>query len=115
MNRKEFEKHQREIMIKIGRTLVDSGLPVEAGFQMFRKMFVQEGVPEDQLKDLKVCFFAGAEYLFGTLMSIMSPGDEVGEADLSRMDSINNELEPFREFLQTAYDINMQKEKGKPN
>jgi hypothetical protein len=44
---------------------------------------------------MRMAFFAGAQHLFGTIMTVLEPGDEPTPKDLQRMDLIHLELDAF--------------------
>jgi hypothetical protein len=49
-----------------------------------------------QLDELRNAFFAGAQHLFASLITILDPGEvEPTAADLAMMDAINVELKLF--------------------
>jgi hypothetical protein len=44
-------------------------------------------------------FFAGAQHLFSSIVTILDPGEEPTDADIHKMDLIDRELQKFaREF-----------------
>jgi hypothetical protein len=87
-------KH-REWLEGMSRELTDKGLLIEAGWMSFRAAAISTDAPEDQLREMRLAFFAGAQHLFGSIMTILDPGSEPTEADLKRIDNINNELNQF--------------------
>lgn len=84
---------------ELGRKLTDQGKLIESGWVIFDAMTLPPRTSEDQRNDMRIAFFAGAQHLFGTIASIMDPGDEPTDADLSRMDNINDELTRFADFM----------------
>jgi hypothetical protein len=87
-------KH-REWLEGMSRELVDKGLLIEAGWVSLRASVIPPDAPEDQLREMRMAFFAGAQHLFGSIMTVLDPESEPTEADLKRMDNINNELNDF--------------------
>lgn len=83
----------------LGRRLTDEGKLVKAGWVLFEAYTMPPTAGADQRNDMRIAFFAGAEHVFHTILSIMEEGEEPTEADLSRMDKINDELMHFRKFL----------------
>jgi hypothetical protein len=75
--------------------LTDNGLLIEAGWASFRASVISSDAPEVRLREMRLSFFAGAQHLFGSIMTILDPGAESTEADLNRMELINNELDKF--------------------
>lgn len=84
---------------ELGRKLTDEGKLIASGWVIFEAMTLPPHASEDQRNDMRIAFFAGAQHLFGTMASIMDPGDEPTDADLSRMDNINDELARFADFM----------------
>lgn len=77
------------------RSLTDAGLLIEAGFAGLRAVAIDRDAPPDQLHEMRLAFFAGAQHLFGSIMSILDPGTDPTVADMSRMGQIHTELERF--------------------
>jgi hypothetical protein len=92
---------QRELLEGLSRELTDKGQLIEAGWVALRASAVPLDASEDQLREMRMAFFAGAQHLFGSIMTILDPEAEPTEADLKRMESINDELNKFlAEMLQ---------------
>jgi hypothetical protein len=75
--------------------LADSGKLIEAGWVGLRVAAGLVDAPADQLREMRMAFFAGAQHLFGSIMTMLEPGEEGTEADLRRMDLIARELDDF--------------------
>lgn len=82
----------------IGKTLADEGKLIEAGFFVFASSVISRADPEAEVKitELRLAFMAGAEHLFSSIMFIMDAGDEPTEANLRRMDLIQQEIDQWR-------------------
>lgn len=83
----------------IGKTLADDGKLIEAGFVVFASSVISRAdFPEAEVKitELRLAFMAGAEHLFSSIMFMMDAGDEPTEADLRRMDLIQQEIDQWR-------------------
>jgi hypothetical protein len=87
----------RDFLDKLARRLVDEGKLIAAGWVMFRKAVIRPGAPAQQLEDMRLAFFAGAQHLFGSINAIMTEDKEPTEADLNRMSLIDQELQTFIE------------------
>lgn len=87
--------NKRALVHEITRKLVDNGQLIEAGWVSFKIMTIQPTAGEDQLCDMRAAFFAGAQHLFGSIMSMLDPGNEPTEKDLRRMQLISSELDAF--------------------
>ena len=82
---------------KLTKDLTDKGLLIEAGFVSLRHMAIAKDATDEQVDEMRSAFFAGAQHLFASIMSILDPGpdDEPTENDLRRMSLISDELERF--------------------
>lgn len=82
---------------RLNDALLKQGLLIEAGWVALRLAAVPADAPAVQLEEMRMAFFAGAQHLFGSLMTLFDPdGDEVPtEADLERMSLVANELDAF--------------------
>ena len=80
---------------RVTRDLIDSGKFIEAGWVSMRIACDLVDAPADQLREMRMAFFAGAQHLFGSILSVLEPGDEPTEKDLKRMDLIHTELQDF--------------------
>lgn len=88
-------KQIHEVTDKLTKELVDQGRLIEAGWVSLRKFAIPKNASEEQLREMRMAFFAGAQHLWGAVNSIMEAGDEPTVADLQRMSKINDELEQF--------------------
>lgn len=98
------------------RELADSGKLIEAGWIGMRIACDLIDAPADQLREMRMAFFAGAQHLFGSIMTVLEPGDEPSDTDLRRLDLIDKELKAFiADFsarhipTQHAYPVNARK------
>jgi hypothetical protein len=91
------EAKRRQLIDEVTRKLVDEGKLIEAGWASLRMMAVAPDAPQVQLDEMRMAFFAGAQHLFGSLMSFLEAGEEPTETDLKRMDAIHKELGEFIE------------------
>ena len=85
----------RAFLERLSRELADQGKLIEAGWVSLRLTAIAHDAPAIQLQEMRMAFFAGAQHLLGSIMSILDPGDEPTDADLRRMDLINKELRGF--------------------
>lgn len=89
---------------ELSRKLTDNGLLIEAGWISLRKVAIPAEASQEQLEAMRDAFFAGAQHLFASIMSILDPGDdEPTEADLRRMSLIASELDTFRKKLELRF------------
>jgi hypothetical protein len=79
----------------ICRALIDQGKLVEAGFESLRFLVMAADAPEVQVSEMRMAFFAGAQHVFASIVSMLEPGAEATDNDLMRMSLIQIELEIF--------------------
>lgn len=80
---------------RLTKELVDKGQIIEAGWVSLRLMALPPDTCKVQIDEMRNAFFAGAQHLFASLMSSLEEDAEPTEADLRRMDLIEEELEGF--------------------
>jgi len=83
------------ILQELTRQLTDDGKLIEAGWASFRAIVYPHLSQGDQLEQLRSAFFAGAQHLFMSVMTVMDEDREPTEADLRRMSEIQGELVRF--------------------
>ena len=77
------------------RDLTDKGKLIEAGWIGLRGAAIPADAPQLQLDEMRSAFFAGAQHLFSSIMTILDPGEEPTYRDLQRMSLISAELDEF--------------------
>lgn len=85
---------------RLSRDLTDQGKLIEAGWVGLRLAAIPLNAPKDQLVEMRKAFFAGAQHLFASIMTIMEEDAEPTDADLRRMDLIDTELRSFGHDLE---------------
>ena len=85
----------RAYLDRVAREFADQGKLMEAGWIGLRIACNLEDAPAIQLQEMRMAVFAGAQHLFGSIMSIMDPGEEPTEKDMERIDLIDRELKAF--------------------
>lgn len=85
----------RDFLDRLNRDLIDRGLIVKAGFEGYRLMVMHEDAPPLQVRECEMAFFMGAKHLFDCMVNALDAGDEVTEADITRLEKISAELEAF--------------------
>ena len=91
-------KHQ--IAEELTRQLTDAGRLVELGWKSYELFIVPRNASTAQLYETRQAFFAGAQHVFASIMTMLDPGEEPTDADLSRMSKIADELETFRREIE---------------
>ena len=93
----------RAFLERLSRELADQGKLIEAGWIGYRLAVMSPNAPPIQLQECKQAFFAGAQHLFSSLMTVLDPGAEPTESDLRRMDSMHIELQAFAAEFELKY------------
>jgi hypothetical protein len=91
----KISQEQREMAERLEKELADRGLIIAGGWAGFQCMCIPKNAPQIQIDEMRNAFYAGAQHLFGSIMSILGPGEEATNTDLKRMDLINKELQTF--------------------
>lgn len=85
----------RETIQKLTEHLTDNGKIIEGGWLGLRLAAIPPNASDIQVREMRKAFFAGAQHLFASIMSILDPGSEPTEKDLQRMTLIHEELAAF--------------------
>ena len=79
--------------------LAERGKLVDECFKEFQRQ-VFPGAPQDQVAEMRVCFYAGAAELNAMLFYAMDPShSDPTDQDMQLLDNINGELERFYERI----------------
>lgn len=101
MNDPIVEAHRRKQAVirtaveEVTKKLADDGKIIEAGWVGMRMMALPKDAPAIQIEEMRNAFFAGAQHLFGSIISMLGPEAEPNDTDLRRMDLIDAELRQF--------------------
>lgn len=90
-----------DIIEEATKRLVDDGKIIEAGWRSLQALAFPAGMSKEQEADLRATFFAGAQHLYASILTMLEPGVEATEKDLSRMVIIDRELRAFVEEFKT--------------
>ena len=94
----------RQLVDEVTKIFTERGKLIEAGWHGLRIQALPEDASEIQLSEMRMAFFAGAQHLFSSIMSILDPGEEPTDADLKKMDQIHAELKEFlREYKEKHF------------
>lgn len=77
---------------KLMKKASDDGRLIEVGWLSLRLASMAPDAPQSQIDAMRALFFAGAQYLFGSIMNMVESGSEPTDADLRL---IHHELEAF--------------------
>lgn len=94
-NKQRNKTPQERLADELAKEFANRGQLIEAGWVALRTMWVPEDASEQQVRDMRWAFMAGAQHLFGSIMSTLDEDKEPTEADLKRMDLIDAELKRF--------------------
>jgi len=88
---------------ELTRRLTKEGKLIEAGFSGLRAACIAADAPPEQLHEMRLAFFAGAQHLFVSIMSVLDPGSEPTDADMERMSNIDAELRAFSQDFELRH------------
>ena len=92
----EARRRKIEGLVKgITDSATDSGRIIEVGWLALRDQAIAKDAPQVQLDEMRQAFFAGAQHLFASIMTVLDSESEPTERDMRRMDSIDKELRGF--------------------
>jgi hypothetical protein len=89
----------RAYLQALTKRLADDGKLIEAGWMGLRLSVIPLNAPPAQLDDMRLAYMAGAQHLFASIIHTMDPDAEPTEADMNRMQLINDELSAFDEEI----------------
>ena len=89
----------RQFLVQLSKRLADEGKLIEAGWISLRLAVIPLDAPAVQLEEMRNAFMAGAQHLFASLLTILEPDTKPTDADMMRMDLIDQELRAFGEEL----------------
>jgi hypothetical protein len=90
----------RQFLEQLSRKLADEGKLIEAGWVALRVQAIPLNAPAVQLDSMRMAYMAGAQHLFASIIGMLDDATEETEADMRRMDLINQELEAWRKKLE---------------
>lgn len=80
---------------RVTKELADQGKLIEAGWAGYRLMVLPPDAPQIQIDECRLAFFAGAQHLFASIMTMMDEDREPTDSDERKMDLIHRELQIF--------------------
>ena len=89
-------------MSAISQDLADQGKVVEAGWLAMRLTMIPKTASQSQLDAMRNAFYAGAQHVFASLMTLLDEGQEPTKADLLRVTSIVEELDEWVSQMKTG-------------
>lgn len=85
----------KSVVDEATKSLIDAGKIIEAGWVGLAMMSIPLTAGDVQRREMRNAFFAGAQHLFSSIMSMLEPDAEPTENDMRRMDLISSELNEF--------------------
>ena len=82
-------------LVHAARELTSQGKLIEAGWLGLRAATIPQDAAPLQIEEMRNAFFAGAQHLFASILSILDPGTDPTEADMARMNANQAELDAF--------------------
>ncbi len=76
---------------------------IAAGWESYLEEVVPKDASKMQLSETRQAFYAGSAILFQVLMIGLSPGDDVEELDITRLEDLQAELIEFGQQLDLKY------------
>lgn len=86
---------ERKYLEALTRRLADEGKLIEAGWVGMRMVAIPLDAPAAQLEEMRLAYMAGAQHLWGSIMTMLDPDIEETEDDMRRMELISKELQAF--------------------
>lgn len=90
-----IDQNEWKLARKVEKELADRGLIIAGGWAGFQLLVLPKDAPQIQIDEMRNAFFAGAQHLLNSIMSIIEPGEEPTENDMRRMDLIHKELDTY--------------------
>jgi hypothetical protein len=85
---------------------------LEPGWKDFERRCVHEDAGDVQRRSMRQAFYAGALVVFATLESQVSQGDEITDADMDLMATIDAELRAFATELKRLAEASRKRGQG---
>lgn len=65
------------------------------GWEGYRMQVIPQSATEDQIRECRRSFYAGAHLLLCDILELLDPGDEPTEGDLTMVEDLQDELAEF--------------------
>lgn len=75
--------------------LVDQGKIIEGGWVGLKAAWLHPDAPPEQVDEMRKAFFAGAQHLYASIMTVLDSGEEPTDRDMRRLANIATELDDF--------------------
>lgn len=84
---------------RLAKALIEEGKPLKAEFLIFADSIIPREAEPGQRLDMELAFFAGAAYLFSSLMEVLDDEAEETAEHLRWVEIIHDELEVWRRTI----------------
>ena len=91
-----------EAVALITKEFVEQGKLVEAGWAALRLQAMSPEASPQQVEQMRLAYFAGAQHLYASIMTMLDAGEEPTSDDLRRMQLIETELDGFSKILKAS-------------
>ena len=92
----ESKRKKLDVLVKgVTDKATDESKIIELGWIGLRASAIAPDAPQLQIDEMRMAFFAGAQHLFGSIMTMLDPESEPTERDFRRMSNIDKELQAF--------------------
>lgn len=95
-----------DMLNQMAREFTEQGKLIESGWISLQLACIPANASLTQLAEMRMAFFAGAQHLFGSLMSMLDAGVEPTDADLKKMELIDRELRLFLAEFKRKHGLN---------
>jgi hypothetical protein len=95
----------RDLVEKLTKEASDQGRLIEVGWLSLQLAAIPENASQVQIDSMREAFFAGAQHLFSSIMTVLDPESEPTQADLNRMAMIQSELEEFIKQYKSKHNL----------
>lgn len=75
---------------------------MDAAWRSYAEQVLPFGASDVQRQESRRAFYAGAQSLFGGILTMLDPGEEPTDADLAKMDAVQAELSQFADDIQAG-------------
>lgn len=83
------------LLFMLTEELIDQGQLIAAGYAAYRSQVMPKEAGPTQVRECGLAFMAGAQHLFGSMMTILDPGEGVTADDEKRMEAIFKEMDEW--------------------
>jgi hypothetical protein len=86
----------------ITKELAAKGMIIEGGWRAYVILGGLENASQVQRDETRKAYYAGAQHLFASILSVLDPGEDTTDADMKRMSLINEELDRWVQSMKQS-------------